>query len=110
MSSKVMINWDSQEPISSSESYLCASNNRLSLALNSEVRVFCQMSIFSECKALSHASSDRIHVYSLGSSLIIFSSFLFFRSLVKVNINRNQKRKTDTFDVVYFYSLIFLEY
>ena len=48
---------------------------------------------------------------SLGSSLIIFSSFLFFRSLVKNdNINRNQKRTTDTFDVVYFYSLIFLEY
>ena len=40
-------------------------------------------------------------ICSLGSSLNIFSSFLFFRFLVKsVNINRNQKQTTDTFDVV----------
>ena len=56
-----------------------------------------------------YSSLNEGHVsISLGSSLIIFSSFLFFRSLVKNdNINRNQKRTTDTFDVVYFYSLIF---
>ena len=50
---------------------------------------------------------------SLGSSLIIFPPFYFsvpWSKMTHVNINRNQKRTTDTFDVVYFYSLIFLEY
>ena len=42
---------------------------------------------------------------SPGSSLIIFC---FCRFLAKhVNINRNQQRTTDTFDVVYFILLIF---
>ena len=45
--------------------------------------------------------------FSLGSSLIIFSTFFIFPFLVNVNINRNQLRTTDTFDVVYFYSLNF---
>ena len=55
-----------------------------------------------------YQTSDSLGLWCLGSNLIIFSSFLFFRSLVKNdNINRNQKRTTDTFDVVYFYSLIF---
>ena len=45
---------------------------------------------------------------SLGSSLVIFSSFLFLRFLVKDDsINRNQKRTTDTIDVVSFNPLIF---
>ena len=48
---------------------------------------------------------------SLGSSLIVLSSFLIFPFLGQnVNINRNQQRTSDIFDVVSFYSPIVLEY
>ena len=48
------------------------------------------------------------HAYpSLGSSLIIFSSFLFFRSLVKIEINNGQPIPLMWY---IFILLIFLEY